>query len=400
MRDLCRCFPKDKLVCFAATGPEYEVGVSTPELSWIPMLVRNLPTERTAAAGRSASTLDCLRRLSKMKRELDPLIDEAVRYATDQKVEQIWSPLAGPAMVHMARVVTERLKLPLIPIVWDPLEYVSESRGYDRITRQLIMEEFAATLSLSRCCGVASEGMKEILELRHELHCEVLINSIDRHLWVDRGSGCRNGEEFVIGFAGSIYAKTELQAVIDALTSVGWKLEGKAIRLRIFGNAMSMDLHALGKRCCIEFLGHRPTAEAVEELSKADLAYLPYWLQEKYSIPVRQSFPNKLATYLAAGCPVFYHGPEDSSPIRFMERYPVGVSCNSLQAEVILAALARIIADEPLRESIAQARKLALNEELNSTVFQSRFAALLGVNASEFVLDGVSKLAANTVNNN
>ena len=87
-----------------------------------------------------------------------------------------------------------------------------------------------------------------------------------------------------------------------------------------------------------------------------------------------------MPTGYAAGSPVFFHGPEDSSPTRFIGRHPVGVACASLESGAIIAALERA-ADPVFQASARQAARRALEEELGLAVSRERFAQLMGVQA-------------------
>ncbi|HEY9870017.1 MAG TPA: hypothetical protein V6D08_12700, partial [Candidatus Obscuribacterales bacterium] len=93
---------------------------------------------------------------------------------------------------------------------------------------------------------------------------------------------------------------------------------------------------------------------------------------------VRQCFPNKLSLYLSAGLPIFYHGPEDSSVHRFMEKYPVGVSCSAVDVTALATAIADTVTDASLVERAAEARQAAIEQELGSQPSSQRLARLIG----------------------
>jgi len=387
LRDLCRQFPHDKLFCFAPIAPDYEVGIASPDLAWIPMQVCNLPKERVIPPGGNSlsAMIRSTRQMNKFKKECAPIIAAAVKYASEVQAQVIWAVLSGPAIVYITKEVVRRTGLPVIPLVWDPFEYILMNRGYNSSTKQILLDEFAAVLKISQSCGVASDGMKQSYELRFGIPCQALINSVPASYRQIRGGALQEEGRLIIGFAGSIYAKDEMQALLAALTLLGWELEGRAITLRILGNAMTLSAVAAGKKCRIEFLGFYPTKEAIEQLGKVDIAYLPYWFDEKYAEAVRLCFPNKFSTYQAAGCFTLYHGPKDSAPTRFLEKYPVGIACHSMDPEKIAAALKQFVGDGQMREQAALARINALEEELNQAVSLGRLAKLFQVEEEAFM---------------
>jgi len=387
LRDLCRQFPHDKLFCFAPIAPDYEVGIASPDLSWIPMQVCNLPKERVIPPGSNnfSAWMRSRKQITGWKRECAPIIDAAVKYATEVKAEVIWAVLSGPAIVYITAEVVRRTGLPVIPLVWDPFEYILMNRGYNPLTKQILLNEFESILKLSQSCGVASDGMKQSFELRFGIPCEALINSVPESYRQIRDGRLQEDGRLIVGFAGSIYAKDEMQALLAALALVGWEIDGRAITLRILGNAMTLSAVAAGKKCRIEFLGFYPTREAIEQLAQVDIAYLPYWFDSKYADAVRLCFPNKFSTYQASGCFTLYHGPQDSAPTRFIEKYPVGICCHSMDPEKIADALREFAGNSELRQRAAEARKVALTEELNQTVSLRRMATLFKVEPDAFM---------------
>jgi hypothetical protein len=111
------------------------------------------------------------------------------------------------------------------------------------------------------------------------------------------------------------------------------------------------------------------------------LAYLPYWLDRKYAEIVKMTFPNKLATYVAARVPVLYHGPQDSSPTRFLQRFPVGLNCGSLETTDLAAAIERLVSDPAFRSDAMRFCDQAYEQELSDAVFRQRFAEFVGIDS-------------------
>jgi hypothetical protein len=83
-------------------------------------------------------------------------------------------------------------------------------------------------------------------------------------------------------------------------------------------------------------------------------------------------------SYITAGVPVLFHGPEDSTPTRFIERYPIGLSCHTMDTKKIAAALKAIAGDVEFRRKAYEAGERARKDELNPGVFKSRIYELLG----------------------
>jgi hypothetical protein len=132
----------------------------------------------------------------------------------------------------------------------------------------------------------------------------------------------------------------------------------------------------------IEFLGWRNQAEVRRLLLEADIGYLPYWFDEGHREFVELSFPSKCSSYASARLPVLFHGPENASPYEFLRRFPMGLACNSLDADAILACIETLVREGPVREQVSAACDAAFQQELGSEVFRRRFAELIGIDPS------------------
>ena len=117
-------------------------------------------------------------------------------------------------------------------------------------------------------------------------------------------------------------------------------------------------------------------------MATCDFAYLPYWFDGDFRDSVRLCFPTKLGTYLSSGVPILYHGPRNSSPTQFLERYPAGVCCHSNARSEIIDALACFTRDPKRYQDMNAAGQVALDEALNYELFRLGFHQLLGFTES------------------
>jgi hypothetical protein len=308
----------------------------------------------------------------------------AVRFARLQRVELVWAVLNDPTLVYLARRVATRLNVPLVVTIWDPPEYLAMNLDLDPVTTRILLREFAHTLRSAARRGVASEGMQSEYRRQYGVDSVVMIHGIHPKLRHPAATGPTEGNQFIIGFAGSMYTDREWQALLGALSSINWCLAGRDITLQVLGSTIRLQVQG---KMRIEYLGWRPLEETVQLMSQVDVTYLPYWFNERYRLAVRLCFPNKLTTYLAAGRPVLFHGPEDSSPARFFHRFPVGVCCHSLEESQIIESLMRLALDHGFYASATQAGQLALDEELSLSIFLRRFSRLIDINEDELLAE-------------
>jgi hypothetical protein len=374
-----RFFAPSQIVCFATTSPLYDIPVSDPSLNWLKVKVSPLPAEwtpQTRGRGSWRRKVQSAFRLPKLRRELEPIIEEAVAFGRDERVEAIWCILTGPSMILMASEIARRLKVPLLSLVWDPIRSYAHQQAADPISTFFLERQFEHVLKSSRMVAAVSEGMQADYKTLG-VESVVIRYPIDQVISEAPPKVKSAHEPFVISYAGSLYAREEITCLIEALTDIKWQLGSRPVKLQFMGKwfALSPTRGPVN----IEFTGHYSVDELTSLLGKSDLAYLPYWFDQKYEQAVRHSFPNKFSTYLAAGCPILFHGPSNSSPQHFLNRHKVGLGCNSLNKEAILSTLNRFVSDSGFEDDYREARRAAIATEFSEAVVRERFAAFLGV---------------------
>ena len=374
---LCKLFPVDKLSCVAGVA-HYDIPVPDPALDWLPVEVFSLPAEYSWQFKDSDTVSKLKRRFFQMemlKEQLAPRISAILQRLQTESYEVIWFVLNSPSMILMADEILAKSNLPAIAIVWDPISSIAEQGSIDDLTKTKLSEASDRVLKRLKACGVASYGMQKYLaEIAPTITTKVLINTPDYSKQVPKRLA---KDKIVATFAGSAYAKDEIEFFIQALNSVNWQKAERKVELQIFSNFFNIPLSASGKKMNIAFKGHVSEEELFEELSRSHLAYLPYWFDKKYQEAVTRCFPNKLATYVAAGCPVLFHGPEKSSPAEFLSRYKVGKSVTSMNADELMRTLKLLTIDEAFLSNYENERTRAIDEELNVAIFEKRFSELL-----------------------
>ena len=398
LRDLCRLYPRDRLCCFHM-GPFPENGKS-PDLDGLPMEFVEAPRER-------ADGLRFLRRgIYKLCRPLAEtwieatripyLVERAVRFGKNHRVDLVWVPLSTPTTIRIARRIADSLGASLVTTVWDPPEYRLRHWEPDPYTFRRLLRDFDNAIRTSICSGVASEGMKSSYEEKYGTDCVPMIYGPRRFPdMFSEKAGARDGR-LVIAYAGGIiYAQDAWKALVDSLAERNWRIAGRDVTIRVM--CAHFDQRARAPMN-IELLGWRSTLETLRLLSQADIAYLPYWFADEYKEVVRVTFPNKLATYAAARVPALYHGPRDSSVGSFMTRFPLGIGCHSMDHHDIIACLERVAMDSDFLSRARVACDEAYHQELSPEIFRRRFAELMGVTENDLLPVELSDIDGSRLN--
>ncbi len=361
-------------LCTTAAKPDIKGG------SWMgnPYEVFHIPVSRFPV-------LSSLRDWQFRQFYLRPLLERTLDVIRQEQIDLVWSMLGSASTLYLTGALLDMTPVPVVVSIFDIPEYFAGNMNLDPLTRRRWMETFARILGHSQGVSVISEGMAAYFRERYGMKGNVMVlrHGIPPGQWRQYASNMKYSDKLVISFAGSLYAKEEWNALMKAINKAG-KIGGRAIEVHFVGRFPRT--RAKAEDYVIKF-GLRSFPETMQLLEGGDIAYLPYRFASKWSLVARTSFPTKLSAYLAAGLPVLYHGPEDSSPTEFFGQYPVGVCCHSLDEDEIVAGLEKLaLGDVRVRASMARLR--ALQEELGLEVMLSRFAELIGVDSDELQYSG------------
>ena len=369
LRAACRLLPADHIFVY-----DFDPGgreALAPELEGIDLRHESSPdlTARQETSGWAwARHFDERRREQAM---IPQLVERIAAYGREKGIDRVWVPLHSPTSIRIAQPVAEALAKPLITTTWDPPNYKLAAFGVGRRMRRQLLKKFDATNRFASACSAASEPMRDLYERLYGTPTVTMILGAPRPETLNRPDP---DAPLRIGFAGSLYARQEFNALRQALDRMNWMLDGRLIELHLYG-----DHEALADQGRICVHGWADPDSTVSAISACDIAYLPYWFAKNRREVVEVSFPGKLALYAAARTPVFYHGPSYGSPVRFLERFPMGKVCATLDASTVAERLASLLGDRAWLSSARDGCDRAYDEELSADVFADRFAQLLGL---------------------
>lgn len=350
---MCRFVPQGELAVFCVQNPHLHP-VPYPDLAGIPIKTVRKPSElsrrqiRSVSIGRMGATaIEAYRRLALTPR----LVREAVEYGRQQRVDSLWAVLQGQTMVRMARAVAARLNVPLRTQVWDPLEWWLRAHGVDPLSRALDLALFDRAIEGSVACAAASWAMAESYQAKYGTSCVKVIASLERTLGRRPEPELRMLKEVAIGMAGQFYAVQAWDELVQALNLAGWQVDGRKVVVRVLGNQRPEGVPDQN----LDFLGWKPQEEAVEILSQTcDILYCPYPFDPRMAEVARLSFPSKIPTYLAAGRPILFHGPDYAGPWRYLRERGAAYLCGTPEPTAVYNGLSRLVEDKAFYAATAK----------------------------------------------
>jgi len=383
INEILELYPKKSVCCFH-TKATPESG-DYHELTWLPMEFGRAPTKyglrRFGYKVWRYSRPIVEYYFAKVK--IPRLVNKAVIFGRNQKVELVIATLDSIATIQLAKPVAVSLGVPLVVIVWDPPKYnLCNKYRLDNYSCTRLLRNFDDAVRFSSRCSVPSEGMKRSYENKYGTKCIVMVYGSKPEKAIGHAVFQPDPEKFLVGFAGSIIAKNVWDTFVAALADNDWKICGRDVVIRMHGASLNLIAKTPLQ---IEYRGWRSHREIIESLSECDISYLPYWFDDEKKEFVTLSFPSKMAAYMAAEIPIFYHGPQVSTPAEFIRKYGVGVRCHTLDHIEIIKILESYATDSKLNQLTREACKRTFENELSALVFRKRLSVFLDVREDELL---------------
>jgi hypothetical protein len=378
LRDVALRYGPEAVRCVAVVHPGY-AWAPDPALDRLEVhLVRSDHTNTLGVRGFASGLRSMLRFATGFEADVQRIVRPVGELARDIGCERLLVVLNHPLMFALAHRLERNLSLPLTTLVWDPPGYQLEQARFDRLSRARLRRHFERSLKSSRHVAVVSDAMRSDYARHTQAPIDILRHGVSTRD-IDalaRSSASQDG--WVIGFAGSMYAKSSWRAFIRALDSVRWEVAGRRVRLRMLTSNMTV---ATKSAAAIEYLGFRGSEEVRELLANCHVNYLPLPFESRRREFSCYSFPTKLTTYLAAGRPVFAHCPSDSALSRFLAEHPCGTTCDSLEPATIIAALEGVLGSAPAHDRACAQAVAVAREHFDVAVFHRSIDRVLGLDS-------------------
>lgn len=370
LRDMLACVDADRFAIAALLPPNATGEVAESRQC------RVFPQPYENATRRWQGRLGGLSAAVVRLREYEPavakLADEVASHATAGGFTRIWATLNSTTAIDVCERLVDRLHLPLLAHVWDDVEFLTRRRDLDALTRRRTERRLGRILACAERTAVIGETMATEYAKRYGARCQIVRHGISDK--VAPRESQTGGDEFVIGFSGSMYCPSAWKAFHEALARLGWKVGTKRLRLVVMGHKVSMVART---PALVEFLGWRSDDEVQARLADCDLLYLPQPFEPGQRPMAEFSFPTKYSAYVASGRPVLVHAPEYASLPVFVREHGLGSTCTQLDPDAIAAAIIEIALDEQRYRDAARASATIASTVLSRGHFAEQVRAFL-----------------------
>jgi hypothetical protein len=379
---LCRFLPPESLVCYCVSDPQLDRFAHSSELQ-IPVERMHKPREKGERNGgkRFGIARSFLRESHTACVKIPRIAKQVADFGRRHGADRLWCILQGQTMIRLALPVARRLGVPLLTQIWDHPSWWFDAHGVDPISAHFAGRLYERVLRESDRIGAASFVMAEEYERKYGVSAIPFLGSIERKLVRsppdDPPLFQPHRDTLLVGLAGQIYSKQEWNALLAALGATGWTLAGKKVRIRFLGREFQTRDSGLGADK-LEVMGYRAQEETIRLMAGCDILYCPYFFDEQHREVARTSFPCKVTTYLAAGRPILFHGPDYAAPAVFLKQHSAAEFCHSLKTEDLLRSISRLALDAERYRAVAANGRTAVLEHLTFDSLRAHFHRFIG----------------------
>ncbi|MFD1793294.1 hypothetical protein ACFSE0_16920 [Ochrobactrum teleogrylli] len=376
---MVRFVPRDAICCFTVANPTLDIR-TTPEFANIPIEFHAKPNENWSWLPQKRF----IRKLSSVAAfvgesyteqiTVRSLINRAVAFGREQKVDRVWAVLQGQTTIRMAEAVAQKLQVPLHTHVWDPFSWWAKANCLDGVTTRRVQALFDRAIRNSCHVAAASEPMAEFYRDSFQVKATPVISSHSKFMAQVPSDTDLEQKPVVIGMAGQFYAAGEWLQLVHALSLANWKIAGRSVRIVVLGPQRppgAVDSH-------ISFLGWKSQPEAALILSQCDILYCPYPFDPGMREVSQFSFPSKLVLYLAAGRPIVFHGPDYASPARYIANRRCGLVADRINASAIYNELERLVSDPDAYREMAANAQTSFHLDFTLEAMEKSFNEFIG----------------------
>lgn len=289
-----------------------------------------------------------------------------IQFANEQNCEVILAPLRGEVLLLLNDVINAT-NLPIIAMVEDTVEREIDDH---KVIYKMKKKEYYNLLPKIDRLAVAGESMQTYFKSEFNIDSTILRPSYSSYSkiplkYIDNVLN--------IFFSGNIYANNEMNSFLNALPLLS--LNNPELEINIF-IASHRKINLKSKKINVVNLGWTSENKLIEYMEKCHVSYLPYKSEPQFMHSMKYAFPAKAGFYISNNLPVFFHGPSYSSFNTFLDKYQVGISCDSMDESIISNKLERFINEKSFYSSCQKECLSAFINEYNKDIFKNRVANL------------------------
>lgn len=256
------------------------------------------------------------------------------------RCERHWVVAMDEGVMIGSQLVRRAPDVPLHVSIHDDQEFgmYGRSRRYRAMAR-LTRRPVRRLLKLARSVDVVSNEMgkyyRETIGLQTNVVGPVVAGEAPATLAL---SASRDPRRLTVGHIGAIYSAEELELMLAALQRAAKAIQRQPAA--VFVGLLPRYREIVERSGIVAEMPERlAETEAVPQLARCDFMYAMYPFGPPSAVFMRTSLPTKLTTYVQVGRPVLAHAPSESTLVRTVERFGIGVVCTRNTTEALEQAI-------------------------------------------------------------
>jgi hypothetical protein len=301
---------------------------------------------------------------------LMPLISRKIKkFSMDNNVKLIIAVFRADVLAIINKI-NKQSKIPLLGFISDTVEAEYSDKP---ILYKYKLKEYYKAIYHAQGIYVAGESMDNYIKSKFNKNTSILRLGYELNNNTKRSVN-KISKEIKIFFSGSVYATEELEVFVNALSAFSMKHPEFNI---IFITATTYNVKSKHINIPIINLGWIAEQELIKVMQDSYLGYIPYIFDKKDANQMTYAFPNKSGFYLSTGLPIFFHGPEYSSMSKFFEKYPCGIHCSSMDQNMVITHLEKMLFNYKFYNQCLLAAEEAFDNEFSMNVMAGNFKKLI-----------------------
>lgn len=376
VNEICRHYPLERIACFA-TMSRHESWTPAPEFSdlAIQQVQKRFEHRYRPFPGPLGSASSVATYWGMFRRHCRSLTQQAIAFGRQHNCEILFSILESATNIQITDDIAKGLGIPKHVLVWDAPDFIATHLRQTPLNLSAVMKAFDNAMTGAAKVAVVSDPMARLYESQYGVET-VMLRHAAPPAAVKRPSVLSASGPIVIGFAGSVSARPQLDLLQQSLDQMNWKINDRDVRLDLYGMRFVLESR---KPRNVRYCGYRSVADTVQALSEtADVLFMPQPFDKASASFTELSFPTKLSTYFASGRPILLLSPKVSSLGEFISEVPFGIWCSEMNQDQLGSALRTIVTDDELRQRSVDAIEQQRDTNFSPPHFAQQLHQFLG----------------------
>jgi glycosyltransferase involved in cell wall biosynthesis len=264
-----------------------------------------------------------------------------------------------------------------IPFIFYAFDYYS-MQWSDPVLRSFAKRHEEILVKGAEGIIVPNECLEKEYRNRYGISSTLIHNPFDLVAYekqISSTSPAKDPRKKKIVYTGAIY-EAHYSAFRNLISAVKMT-DISGLELHIYTPQSELRLTRNGIEGPVVLHKHLPNSLIPDIQRNADILFLPLAFGSDYPDIIRTSAPAKMGEYLASGCPVLVHAPQDSFVSWFFKKYQCGLVVDEDNPELLARAVIHLVNDDKLCQELTHNAYVVAKTDFDIKSIQKKFHDVL-----------------------